>query len=596
MYSGSSLFATLILAASGVASALDCKCSPSDPCWPSTDQWTSLNQTVSGRLIRAVPAASVCYPNEPNYNPAACTSVLGNWTTSKFHASDPVSVDDPVWSNNSCNPIYPDGTSITGNVHAEQEGCSIGNYPVYVINATDASHIQAGLQFAKKWNLRLNIKNTGHGSERSINHGSLSIWTHHLKKIQFHEHFQPSQCSKINSTAVTANQTTMAATLGAGLQDGELFAALAKHNATAVGGTNMDVGVVGWATGGGHGLATGTYGMGADNIIEAEIVTPAGDLVTANSCQHEDLFWAIRGGGGGTYGVIVSVTVKAYPMPLVTMVNLSLTAKNTTSEHEWYRLVAKSHSYLAELQVNGAHGYYTMSSSPQLNLNGALLLYNAKNGTAERLVRPFQNFLKTQETIASSTVAPMMTLPFYDVVQMMPAIETVGKTQGVRASRFIPRRAVKEDVELLADTLEAIMSRKDSVDGVSAPSISGTMTGSSTPVDNALNTAWRESVVHLIVQQSWNESLPSALAEQTIYNMTYGRGYALRQLAPDTGCYFNEANPFEPEWQTSFFGSHYPRLHAIKSTYDPEGLLWCRHCVGSEAWKEKVDGRLCRAF
>ncbi|RDK43383.1 FAD/FMN-containing dehydrogenase [Aspergillus phoenicis ATCC 13157] len=596
MYSGSSFFATLILAASGVASALDCKCSPSDSCWPSTDQWTSLNQTVSGRLIRAVPAASVCYPNEPNYNPAACTSVLGNWTTSKFHASDPVSVDDPVWSNNSCNPIYPDGTSITGNVHAEQEGCSIGNYPVYVINATDASHIQAGLQFAKKWNLRLNIKNTGHGSERSINHGSLSIWTHHLKKIQFHEHFQPSQCSKINSTAVTANQTTMAATLGAGVQDGELFAALAKHNATAVGGTNMDVGVVGWATGGGHGLATGTYGMGADNIIEAEIVTPAGDLVTANACQHEDLFWAIRGGGGGTYGVIVSVTVKAYPMPLVTMVNLSLTAKNTTSEHEWYRLVAKSHSYLAELQVNGAHGYYTMSSSPQLNLNGALLLYNAKNGTAERLVRPFQNFLKTQETIASSTVAPMMTLPFYDVVQMMPAIETVGKTQGVRASRFIPRRAVKEDVELLADTLEAIMSRKDSVDGVSAPSISGTMTGSSTPVDNALNTAWRESVVHLIVQQSWNESLPSALAEQTIYNMTYGRGYALRQLAPDTGCYFNEANPFEPEWQTSFFGSHYPRLHAIKSTYDPEGLLWCRHCVGSEAWKEKVDGRLCRAF
>ena len=326
---------------------------------------------------------------------------------------------------------------------------------------------------------------------------------------------------------------------------------------------------MGWATGGGHGLATGTYGMGADNIIEAELVTPAGDLLTVNACQHEDLFWAIRGGGGGTYGVIVSVTVKAYTMPLVTMVNLSLTAKNATSEHEWYRLVAKSHSYLAELQVNGAHGYYTMSSSPQLNLNGALLLYNAKNGTAERLVRPFQNFLKTQETIASSTVAPMMTLPFYDVVQMMPAIETVGKTQGVRASRFIPRRAVKEDVELLADTLEAIMSRKDSVDvsnppmtlsrahhrkcflmrkyrmqGVSAPSISGTMTGSSTPVDNALNTAWRDSVVHLIVQQSWNESLPSALAEQTIYNMTYGRGYALRQLAPDTGCYFNEVSSF----------------------------------------------------
>lgn len=225
---------------------------------------------------------------------------------------------------------------------------------------------------------------------------------------------------------------------------------------------------MGWATGGGHGLATGTYGMGADNIIEAEIVTPAGDLATANAFQHEDLFWAIRGGGGGTYGVIVSVTVKAYPMPLVTMINLSLTANNATSEHEWYRLVAKAHGYLAELQNNGVHGYYTMSSSPQLNMNGALLLYNAKNGTAERLLCPFQNFLKAQETIVTSLVAPMMTLPLYDVVQMMPVVESVGKTQGVRASRFIPRRAVKEDVELLADTFEVIMSRNNSV-GVSSP-------------------------------------------------------------------------------------------------------------------------------
>ncbi|KAJ5530564.1 hypothetical protein N7527_003957 [Penicillium freii] len=76
----------------------------------------------------------------------------------------------------------------------------------------------------------------------------------------------------------------------------------------------MDVGVAGWATGGGHGVLTGVYGMGADNIIEATVVTPNGDLVTANECQNNDLFWAIRGGGGGTFGVILSPTVNAYQM------------------------------------------------------------------------------------------------------------------------------------------------------------------------------------------------------------------------------------------------------------------------------------------
>lgn len=66
------------------------------------------------------------------------------------------------------------------------------------------------------------------------------------------------------------------------------------------------------------------------------------------------------------------------------------------------------------------------------------------------------------------------------------------------------------------------------------------MTGSRTPVDNALNTAWRDSVVHIITSQSWDESLPPAVADQVVHNMTYQKGYALRQLARDTGAYFNE--------------------------------------------------------
>lgn len=56
--------------------------------------------------------------------------------------------------------------------------------------------------------------------------------------------------------------------------------------------------------------------MGADNVMEATVVTPNGDLVTADECQNKDLFWAIRGGGGGTFGVILSLTVNTYPMQI----------------------------------------------------------------------------------------------------------------------------------------------------------------------------------------------------------------------------------------------------------------------------------------
>lgn len=54
-------------------------------------------------------------------------------------------------------------------------------------------------------------------------------------------------------------------------------------------------------------------------------------------------------------------------------------------------------------------------------------------------------------------------------------------------------------------------------------------------------------------------------------------------------------DPFEPEWQWSFFGPNYQRLRAVKEKYDPDGVLWCISCVGSEDWIEQADGTLCRA-
>lgn len=60
--------------------------------------------------------------------------------------------------------------------------------------------------------------------------------------------------------------------------------------------------------------------------------------------------------------------------------------------------------------------------------------------------------------------------------------------------------------------------------------------------------------------------------------------------------FFLKANPIEPGWQWSFYGPNYARLREIKDYYDPEGLLWCPQCVGSEDWLQQQDGKLCRPF
>lgn len=138
----------------------------SDPCWPSSQEWATLNETISGRLIHTVPLASVCYQSEPNYNSEACNAVLANWTSSAFHAADPASVGDLTWTNSSCHPIYPNGASIGGDPDAGKKGCSMSNFSPYVVNATEAGHVQAALKFADEHNLRFNVKNTGHNPEK----------------------------------------------------------------------------------------------------------------------------------------------------------------------------------------------------------------------------------------------------------------------------------------------------------------------------------------------------------------------------------------------------------------------------------------------
>jgi FAD/FMN-containing dehydrogenase len=86
-----------------------------------------------------------------------------------------------------------------------------------------------------------------------------------------------------------------AVTVGGGAQMYDIYKATAQFNQTVVGGGGKTVGIGGYVTGGGHSILAPTYGLAADNVLEMEVVTPMGDIVTVNEDQYSDLFWALRG-------------------------------------------------------------------------------------------------------------------------------------------------------------------------------------------------------------------------------------------------------------------------------------------------------------
>ena len=117
---------------------------------------------------------------------------------------------------------------------------------------------------------------------------SLSIWTHHLRRIEWHAlNFSPQGCGiTLNATAVT---------VGSGTQMRELYRSAGDKNMMIVGGSSTTVSVGGYLIAGGHSPLSPLYGMGADNVLELEVVTSDGKLRIANECTNTDLFWAIRG-------------------------------------------------------------------------------------------------------------------------------------------------------------------------------------------------------------------------------------------------------------------------------------------------------------
>ena len=126
-----------------------CKAIPGLPDWPSASVWSELNETLSGRLIQPPPPGAVCHSDQPTYNAKTCPTIQADWLTAIFHTEDPVSTINNNFNNDTCLP-YANDT------------CSELGYPVYVVNATCADDVKKGVDFARKHNIRLIVKATGH--------------------------------------------------------------------------------------------------------------------------------------------------------------------------------------------------------------------------------------------------------------------------------------------------------------------------------------------------------------------------------------------------------------------------------------------------
>jgi FAD/FMN-containing dehydrogenase len=567
---------------------------PGDAGWPAAAAWDQLGARVGGALV-AVRSPWVECRREPGG--PACSQLFAR-------ARNPYFLGDDVAL-----------TQTFGWVDAWTSSPS-----AYAVAARTTADVVAAVNFAREHRLRLVVKGGGHSYQGTSNApDSLLIWTRAMQQAMLHDAFVAAGCERRAAP-------TRAVSLGAGAIWAHAYDAVTTRGGGYVqGGGCMTVGVAGLVQSGGFGSFSKAFGTAAANLLEAEVVTADGIARIANACTNPDLFWALKGGGGGSFGVVTRLTLKVHELPeTFGAVNFTVHAKSAAA---YRRLIGLIVDFYAGSLMN-PHWGEQIRLRPGNVLSLAMVFQGLDRSQAMAVWQPFFDALDAAPQDFAVDFAPLKIVStsarsFWEPTLIKRALGFISHDDRPGApagnvfwpgdqgqsgqflhgyqSAWLPAALLETGARAaLCDALFAATRHwpvslhvNKGLAGAPAPVIAAAR-------DTATNPAVLDAFALVICGAAETSAYPgvaghepdAARARQDSQAIDRAMG-ELRRLVPRPGAYVSESNYFQPEWQRAFWGPNYERLLAVKDRYDPDGLFFVHHGVGSERWAD--DGFLRRA-
>ncbi len=359
----------------------------------------------------------------------------------------------------------------------------------------------------------------------------------------------------------------------------------------------------GWMQGGGHSPATHDFGLGADQVLEAQIVLASGKLVTANPCENSDIFFAIRGGGPSSYGIVVSTVIKAHPTNKVAAQIFGFAPLTANDYPAFMDTVAIVHQNYPNLSDSGFSGYGSWSIYSPTPLVGnystgfihTIAIFGKRAAEAEELFASTAAQLQKYNATSLYMTTTYLSFPTYAAYYkaLSGIVTPVGQTAAI-GSRFLDREALTGNVTALKRMLQTIAGTPEQATSNNIVFVGGGQVfADARDPYSGVNPAWRKTYVHNIVARGWAPGSSNATIQAVYDDITYNKTQAMKDLAPSTGCYMNEADRFDPDYLLDFYGEHRRRLSEIKWRRDPRNVFYCPTCIGSERFTVQPSGQIC---
>jgi FAD/FMN-containing dehydrogenase len=574
------------LAATGkkVANAFRSRVRPGDPGWPSLAEWAGLKNEVGGRLLKL--QSPFADPNS-----AACHDALKHIKNPFFIGDEPALTQTSGWAD-----------------------AWVSRPSAYAVAAESTADVVAAVNFARKHNLRLVVKGGGHSYQGTSDApDSLLVWSRHMNKVTLHDAFVAHGCTDVHAPQP-------AVTVQSGAMWIDAYDAVTTHGGRYVqGGGCTTVGVAGLIQSGGFGSFSKCFGTAASGLVEAEIVTADGVVRIANACTNPELFWGIKGGGGGSLGVVTRLTLRTHDLP---MFFGGMFGEIKASSDDAYRtLIAKAISFYQSDLFN-PHWGEQMSFRTDNSLRISMVFQGLDQQNAQALWAPFIDWVQARKEYVIARPLQALAIPsqhFWDAGffrQHAPGFMIDDDRDGAPRnhvlwagdqgqvgwfihsykSAWMPASLLQADQQSrLVDALFACTRHWDvafhynkGLAGAPAEALAASR-------DTATNPQVLDAFALAILGGSGDPAYPGMPGPGP--NMAEARDDAaqiakamdeLLKVAPNAGAYVSESDYFQRDWQAAFWGANYPRLAAVKQKYDPDGLFFVHHGVGSEAWS--ADG------
>ncbi|KAF5353043.1 hypothetical protein D9757_011869 [Collybiopsis confluens] len=490
---------------------------------PTDKQWAKLSKAVGGRLYTSLPLAASCFSKVNGQlstpNATECALVQQGYTQPDSRFNDYSAHMMPQWETcqttlqrcllNSDNP--------SDSAAWEDHECWQGAIAPRYIDVRSANDVLQALKFVKETGIRFSIKASGHDYKGRSSFGSLSLWTKNLNSLSYAAAFEPEGGKR--------DETYSAVTIGAGVPTEDIYAFADQNNVTVLGGYASTIaGAGGWVQAGGHSILSPIYGLGVDRVLQFKLVTFDGVLRTANRYQNQKLFWALRGGGGSTFGVVLEATFLAEPRMSLRVASISFTptANNT---HDFLQILVNN-SYKWGQEGWGGH----MGPASLINVNPLLTLEQANAS-----VHPAVEYALGQP----GGKAVVEDIPSWQAffTKYVPSAQASVGVQTILGSRLIPIHPFFTE-NTGKKALVNLMSKMISTYAVNPYIIQGTpFLYNYTEGSTSVTPAWRKSLWQIGFHENmvYNATLQTMYSQYEIVNNITAW---MRELAPESGAYF----------------------------------------------------------